>query len=103
MMDNIQQFGDDIWITDRPVAPHKDSTADDNLSYGYIIYNSGYILIHDGVEIDIPTGSTYVIDARIEHETRGEGLLIILVWDMPYYSIDKFKEELKQDIRFKWL
>lgn len=100
-MDTLPQFGTDIWLTDQPIAPHTDSTADGMLTYGYIIYNSGYVLIHNGMEISIPTGSTYVIDGRIEHETKGEGLLILLIWDMPDYSIEEFKRELREDKRFK--
>lgn len=95
------QFGEDIWITDKPIAPHTDSTAEGNLTYGYILINTGYILVYDGKKVNIPTGSFYRIDGRKEHSTEGSGILAILIWDMPDWTLEDFKKELKKDERFK--
>lgn len=99
VLNELTQFGEDIWITDKPVLPHVDSTAEGMLTYGLILINTGYTLIYDGKEILIPVGSMYEIDGRKEHQTVGSGLLAILVWDMPNYSLEEFKEELRNDPR----
>lgn len=95
----LTQFGDDIWITDEPVPLHTDSGAIGLLTYGFILVNTGYVLIYNGRQIEIPPGSIYEIDGNVEHETRGSGLLAILIWDMSEYSLDKFKAELRNDAR----
>lgn len=96
----MKQFGNDIWITDEPVLSHTDDTAEGMLTYGYILINTGYILIYDNKEIKIPVGSYYEIDGRKEHSTRGNGILVILIWDMPNWTLEDFKKELKKDKRF---
>jgi hypothetical protein len=96
----MQQFGKDIWITDRPVLPHTDSTADGMLTYGLVLANTGYVLIYDGTKVEIPAGSTYIIDGRKEHSTEGQGILVLLIWDMPDWTLEDFKLELKLDGRF---
>lgn len=99
-MSGLQQFGSDIWITDEPVLPHTDSTADGMLTYGLVLVNTGYTLIYAGRRIEIPAGSVYVIDGRKEHSTEGNGLLILLIWDMPNWTILDFRRELLEDSRF---
>lgn len=98
-MSELVQFGEDIWITDKPVLPHVDSTAEGMLTYGLILINTGYVLIYDGKEIQIPVGSMYEIDGRKEHSTVGSGVLCILVWDMPGWNLEKFKLDLLKDSR----
>lgn len=93
------KFGEDIWITDKPVLPHTDSTADGMLTYGLILINTGYVLVYDGNVIQIPVGSVYEIDGRLMHQTVGCGILAILIWDMPDYSLSKFKADLLIDPR----
>lgn len=100
-MTSLQQFGDDIWITDEIVDLHTDKTENDNLTYGYILINTGYVLIYDEKEIDIPVGSIYRIDARKKHGTKGNGILAVLIWDMPNWTLEDFKKELKNDPRFR--
>lgn len=100
-MTELTQFGADIWITDKPVAPHVDGTAEDCLTYGLVLINTGYVLVYGGKRVKIPPGSVYVIDGRKEHSTEGEGLLALLIWDMPEWTLDDFRRELKQDGRFK--
>jgi hypothetical protein len=96
----MYQINSDIWVTNKPVEPHRDSTAEDMLSYGFILVNEGYVLVHGGNRFNIPSGTIYEINAREEHSTEGEGLLIVLIWDMPDYSLDLFEKELKEDNRF---
>lgn len=100
----LRKVGDDIWTTWEPVAPHTDSTADGLVTYGLIIVNDpDYKLMHAGRRYDIPAGSLYRIDSRIEHSTIGPcGLLAALIWDMPpAWSLDDFATELANDPRFK--
>lgn len=97
----LYQLDEDIWITNKPVLPHVDSTAEGMLTYGFVLVNEGYLLIHGGNEIRIPAGTLYQLDGRIEHETRGEGLLALLIWDMPDWSLDIFRKELEKDKRCK--
>lgn len=95
----LTQFGKDIWITDEPVLPHTDNTDEGMLTYGYVLINTGYVLVYNGKVVQIPTGSFYEIDGKLIHQTIGEGLLALLIWDMPNYNLDKFKKELKIDPR----
>jgi hypothetical protein len=97
----LQQFGKDIWITDKPVPPHTDGTIAGNMVYGLVLINTGYDLIYEGKRIKIPSGSIYTIDGNKEHSTEGEGLLAVLIWDMPDWTVEDFKRELSRDIRFK--
>jgi hypothetical protein len=99
-MTDLQQFGSDIWITDKPVASHTDSTAEGMLTYGLVLVNTGYVLNYGGKRLAMPAGSIYVIDGRKEHSTEGTGVLVLLIWDMPNWTADDFKRELKQDARF---
>lgn len=97
----LHQFGEDIWITDKPVPPHTDGTAEGMLTYGFVLVNTGYVLIYDGKRYALPCGSIYAIDGRKEHSTEGEGLLAVLIWDMPAWTLNDFRRELKLDRRFK--
>lgn len=96
----LDKFSNDIWITNKPVPPHIDSTADDMLVYGFILINEGYALIHNKIKLEIPTNGFYRIDAKLEHYTVGSGILAVLIWDMPNWTLDDFKFYLLQDERF---
>lgn len=93
------QFGEDIWITDKPIPRHIDSTAEGMLTYGLILINTGYVLVYNGEVMQIPVNSTYEINGRKPHCTIGQGILAVLIWDMPNYDLDKFKRELLLDPR----
>ena len=97
----LYQIGDDIWWTDKPVLPHTDSTAENMLTYGLILVNTGYRLNYDGIRIEIPAGSVYEIDARKPHSTEGSGYLAALIWDMPDWSPEIFIREIQKDPRFQ--
>lgn len=68
------------------------------LTYGLVLANTGYVLIYDGKKIEIPTGSVYEIDGR---STEGKGVLVLLIWDMPDWTLEDFRRELKLDDRFR--
>lgn len=97
----LMQFGEDIWITDKPLAPHRDNTKAGMLTYGLVLLNTGYTMVYSGKLFNIPTGALYVIDGRLEHATEGSGLLVLLIWDMPNWTIMDFMGELMKDDRVR--
>lgn len=99
----LRKVGDDVWTTHEPVALHTDGTADGLVTYGMIIVNDAEVaLVHGRIGYEIPPGTLYKIDGRIEHSTvGGNGLLAALIWDMPpVWSLADFAAELAKDPRF---
>lgn len=101
---DLTQFGEDIWITNRPVGPHTDGTADGLVTYGCVLLNpEGHQLVHGGESYDLPEGALYCFDGRVEHGTAGaDGPFAALIWDMPPdYGLARFQAELQADPRFR--
>lgn len=101
--------GDDVWLTMRPVAPHRDSTAEDLITYGLVLINDArYALTYDGRDYELAPGAAYVMDGRVEHSTRvtyrrgiSHGLFAALIWDMPIeWGLAQFQADLLKDERW---
>lgn len=102
--DSLHKVGADIWVTWEPVDPHTDDTKDGLCTYGMILANDPQVLfVHGQKEYEIPPGTLYKMDGRIEHSTEGAcGLFAALIWDMPpVWTLADFANELARDERFK--
>ena len=85
------QVAEDIWITDKDIETHTDSTRDQFVSYGLILLNERCLnLTYRGKITPLAQGDTYRINGRLPHsatsssETATNGLFAALIWDMPY-------------------
>lgn len=99
----LRKVGEDIWTTHEKIAAHSDSTANGLVTYGLILVNDpAVVFVHAGSHYDIPPGTLYRMDGRIEHSTEGPcGLLAALIWDMPNeWDLEGFAAELHNDKRF---
>lgn len=99
--EELVQIGEDIWITDRSIAPHTDPTKQGLVSYGLVLLNEfGLRLLYCGSYITLSYGETYRIDGRLLHSAEWtpnvvtKGLFAALIWDMPEStSVDQFRRE----------
>ncbi len=94
----LTQFGEDVYFSYNSIRPHTDNTAPGLITYGCILINDpGFVLVYDGVSYEIPPGSMYQMDARIEHALLGSsgGLFAAIIWDMPpKYGLANFELDL---------
>lgn len=97
------QVAEDIWITDRSIATHMDSTAAGLVTYGLVLLNELHLeLLYCGFCFPLDDGDVYRIDGRLPHgaeryrpgHSSPGGLFAALIWDMPKAtSLDSFGKE----------
>lgn len=107
--EELTQVCSDVWVTNKAVAFHTDSSGPDTRTYGVILVNDpGYLLMYDGQAFSLPCGSIYRIDGHKLHGTmlfdnRVDGRFAFLAWDMPeFYSLLKFKQEVTAEVDAKY-
>lgn len=106
---DLTQVAEDIWITDKPIKEHIDSTKLGYLSYCMVLLNElDLVLCEVGESRYLRVGEVFEINARLPHSARvihrvkKNGLFAALIWDMPETALDKFKSEAKIRIK-EWL
>lgn len=85
----LEQLGPDIWVANRPISMHTDSTKAGLASYFLVLINDLNLhLLYEGDRIQLAVGGVYRINARLPHSAETErrdsgGLFAALIWDMP--------------------
>jgi hypothetical protein len=105
----LSQVGSDIWVTDAQVTIHTDSTAEDLITYVFIMSNERNLVFNfEGNEFELRVGKSFCFDARKPHsvvppkvgsifkKSKAKGRFAFLAWDMPKeYGMDNFRIDLE--------
>lgn len=106
---DLTQIASDIWITNRGLCEHTDSTKDGLITFGYVLLNELNLrLVYGGSEFPLGQEEVYQIDARRPHSAeepliKSTGLFASLIWDLPSGTdLKAFRLEAEERIA-EWL